>query len=307
MNLNFDIENVKTTEFGVGSYSGSDRIYAMIPVDLGVQTTLQGMVADTCQKMEASADSPSTFDPAEKYASVEYLTLPIDDDLALHPKTLHESQNLNNASDDYLDWITRCFCYFARLLDEDDKQLTALRRATQFKGALNKQSRILSLGNDALRIVDGPIFQLNVDFDVIVDSDTVHIIHPNSFKLLGQIEAAIAEAVPRNIQAIRSQMGYVDWSTIEEYANTHSRAAGLLASIRTNGFGDNLDRLALETDCEAGGVSFTEVAGQMVVTDGQIIDFLEVVDRRRYVSRLVPGVTERYKASSRTRVGGGGT
>lgn len=306
MNLNFDIENVKTTEFGVGSYSGSDRTYAMIPVDLGVQTTLQGMVASTCRKMEANAESPSAFDPAEKYASVEYLTLPIDDDLALRPKTLHESQNLNYAPD-YLDWMTRCFCYFARLCDEDGKQLTALRRATQFKGSLNKQNRILSLGNDALRIVDGPVFQLNVDFDVIVDSDTVHIIHPNSFKLLGQIKEAIAEAVPRNIKAIKSQVGYVEWSSIEEYANTHSRAANLLASIRTNGYGDNLDRSALESDCDAGGISLTDVAGRLVVPDGQILDFLEVVDRRRYVSRLAPGVTERYKASSRTRVGGSGT
>ena len=307
MHLNFDIENVETTEFGVGSYIGSDRTYAAVPIHLDVETTLQGMVAGTCQKMEASAESPSTFNPAEKYESVEYLTLPIDDDLALRPRTLHEIPNLTIASG-YLDCLTRCFCYFARLWDGDRKQLTALRRATQFKGALNKQNRIVSLlGTDVLQIVDEPIFQLNVDFDVLVDSDTVHIIHPKSFKLLGQIAEAIAEAIPRNIQAIQSQVGYVDWSTIGEYATTHSRAANLLASIRTNGYGDNLDRAALESECETGGISLTDVAGRLVVPDGQIIDFLEVVDRRRYVSRLVPDVTERYKASSRTRVGGSGT
>ena len=108
---------------------------------------------------------------------------------------------------------------------------------------------------------------------------------------------AIAEAVPRNIKAIQSQIGYVEWSAIEEYATSHSRAANLLASIRTDGYGDNLDRSALESDCEAGGILLTDVAGELVVPDGQIIDFLEVVDRRRYVSRLVAGVTERYKAS----------
>ena len=306
MNLNFDIENVETTEFGVGRHIGSDRTYAVVPVHLGVQTTLQEMVASTYKKMEANAESLSTFDPAEKYASVEYLTLPIDDDLALRPKALHEAQNLTHAHD-YLDWMAKCFCYFARFWDGDDNQLTALRRATQFKGALNKQNRILSLNADALRIVDGPVFQLNVDFDVIVDSDTVHIIHPNSFKILGQIEEAIAEAIPRNIQAIKSQVGYVEWSPIEEYANTHSRAANLLASIRTNSFGKNLDRSALESECEAGGISLTDVAGRLVVPDGQIMDFLEVVDRRRYVSQLVPGEIERYKASSRTKVVVSGT
>ena len=268
MNLNFDIENAETTEFGVGRNIGSDRTFAVVPVHLGVQTTLQGMVAGTCQKMEASMESPSTFNPAEKYGSEEYLTLPIDDDLALRLRTLHEAQNLTIA-DDYLDWMTKCFCYFARLWDADGKQLTALRRATQFKGALNKQNRILSLGSDALRVVDGPIFQLNADFDVIVDADTVHIIHPNSFKLLGQIEEAIAEAVPQNVAAIAQSATYVDWANVEDYAASHTRAASLLASIRTNGYAENLDKSALESLCQGTGVSIEDVQGKIVVPDDQ--------------------------------------
>ena len=306
MNLNFDIEKIEVTEFGVGRQIGSDRIFVAVPAHVAVQRTLQEMVAATCQRMEDSAENPSTFDPAEKYASEEYLTLSIDDDLALRLKTLHQTSNLSIAND-YLDWITKSFCYFARLHDDQGRQLTAIRRSTQFKGALNKQNRILSLGTDALRIVENPIFQLNAYFDVVVDSGLIYIIHPTSFKLLGQIEEAIREAVPRNIQAIQSQMGYVEWSAIEEYATSHSRAASLLASIRTNGYGNNLDRSALESDCKAGGISLTDVARELVVPDGQILDFLEVIDRRRYVSRLVAGVTERYKASSRTRVGGSGT
>ena len=306
MNLNFDIENVETTEFGVGRYTGSDRTYAVIPVHLGVQMTLQGMVAGTCQKMEASVESPSTFNPAEKYASEEYLALPIDDDLALRLRTLHEAPNLTIAND-YLDWMTKCFCYLARLWDGNGKQLTALRRATQFKGALNKQNRILSMGTDALGIVDGPIFQLNADFDVIVDSDTVHIIHPNSFKLLGQIEEAIAEAVPHNVAAIAQALTYVDWVNVEDYAASHSRAASLLASIRTNGYAENLDKSALESLCKGTSVSLEDVQGKIVVSDEHILPFLEVVDRRRYEIGLVPHTPERYRASSRTRVGGAGT
>ena len=302
MNLNFDIANVEITEFGVGRRIASERRYAAIPVDLGVQTTLQGMVAATRQKMEASGEPPSIFDPAEKYASEEYLTLPVDDDLALRLRTLHETPNLTIDAD-YLDWMTKCFCYFARLWDRDGKQLTALRRATQFKGALNKQNRILSLGTDALRIVDGPIFQLNAHFDVVVDSDTVHIIHPNSFKLLGQIEEAIAEAIPRNVAAIAKAVAYVDWSNVEDYAATHPSAASLLASIRTNRYAENMDKLALVTLCNETGVLLEEVQGKIFVPDGQILSFLEVVDRRRYEIGLVPHTSELYRASSRTRVG----
>ena len=303
MNLNFDTENVETTEFGVGRDIGSDRTYAVVPIDLEVQTTIQEMVEATTQKSKAIVDSPSTFDPAEKYANSEYLTLPIDDDLACRLREFHETPNLRIAND-YLDWITKCFCYFARLRDVDGRQLTALRRAAQFKGALKKQNRILSLGTDALRIVENPIFQLNADFDVIVDTDTVHIMHPGSFKILGQIEDAIAEAVPRNVEIISQAVTYVEWANVKEYATTHTRGASLLASIRTNGYADNLDKPALEALCKATGVLLENAQGKIVVPEQHILPFLEVVDRRRYEIGLVAETCERYRASSRTRVGG---
>ena len=121
MNLNFDIEKIEVTEFGVGRQIGSDRTFVTVPIHVAVQRALQEIVAATCRTMEDSAESPSTFDPAEKYASEEYLTLPIDDDLALRLKTLHQTPNLSIAND-YLDWITKSFCYFARLQDEQGRQ-----------------------------------------------------------------------------------------------------------------------------------------------------------------------------------------
>ena len=242
----------------------------------------------------------------KKYASEEYLTLPVDDDLAMRLKDLHQTPNLSLPSD-YLDWITKSFCYFARLYDHQGRRLTAIRRATQFKGALNKQNRILSLGTDALRIVERPIFQLNTDFDIVVDSELIHIIHPTSFKLLGQIEEAIAEAVPRNVAAISQAAFYVDWSNIEEYAGGHSRAASLLSSIRTQGYAENLDQAELESLCSRTGVVLDKSGGNIAVPEGQILPFLEVIDRRRYEIGLVPNTPEQYRASSRTRVGGSRT
>ena len=147
MNLNFDIEKIEVTEFGVGRQIGPARIFVAVPAHIAVQRILQEMVTATCRRMEDSAENPSTFDPAEKYASEEYLTLSIDDDLALRLRTLHQTPNLS-IGNDYLEWITKSFCYFARMHDDQGRQLTAIRRSTQFKGALNKQNRILSLGTE---------------------------------------------------------------------------------------------------------------------------------------------------------------
>ena len=306
MSLNFDTENVRATEFGVGRRNNSDRMFVVVPVDPLVHETLLDMVLATSRKIEDSVEPPRVFDAAEKYSSEEYLTLPLNDDLALHLRTLHRMVNLHIAND-HLDWLTQSFCYFARFGDGRGRQLTAIRRSTQFKGALNKQNLILSLVTDALRIVEDPIFQLNADFDVLVDSQLIHIIHPASFKLLGQIEEAIAEAVPRNIQTIKTQIGYVDWSTIEEYAATHSRAASLLASIRTHGYVENLDQAELESLCIKTGVVLNTSGGQIAVPEGNVLPFLEVIDRRRYEIGLVPNTPEQYRASSRTRVVGSGT
>ncbi len=304
MNLNFDTENVEVIEFGAGCHPDTGRTFATVPVHLGVQRILQDMVIATCQEMTKDGmEPPSTFDPADKHASVEYLTLPIDDDLAVSVKTLHQASNLPIA-DNYLDWITRSFCYFARLWDQQGRQLTAIRRATQFKGALSKQHRILSWSGDQLRIVEGPIFQLNTDFDVIMDSDLVHIIHPTSFKILGQINKAIAEAVPRNIQVIENKIGYINWTTIEEYAATRSRAANLLASIRTYGHADNLDRVALLDLCSRTGVEVNDSGSEIIVPENQVLGFLEVLDRRRYEVNLVANVPEQFRAPSRQRLGG---
>ncbi len=304
MNLNFDTENVEVTEFGLGRHFDKKREFAFVPTDRKVQSTLQDMVKATYQKVTKDGmKPPTTFDPADKHGSIEYLTLPIDNDLAVNVKTLHQASNLSPA-DNPLDWITKSFCYFAQFHDQQRRRLTAIRRATQFKGALKKQNRILSLGNDALRIVEDPIFQLNTDFDVIIDSNLVHIIHPISFRLLGQIDEAIAEAVPHNIQTIKNKIGYVDWSTIEEYASTHSRAANLLASIRTDGHANNLNKEALLDLCARTGVKLGNSGSDIRVPEDQVIGFLEVLDRRRYELNLVTNGSEQFRASSRQRLGG---
>ncbi|MHB0971550.1 MAG: hypothetical protein ACYC9N_01885, partial [Thermoanaerobaculia bacterium] len=50
------------------------------------------------------------------------------------------------------------------------------------------------------------------------------------------------------------------------------------------------------------GVDVTDVKGKLIVRDGQIMDFLEVLDRRRYELELVKGSPERFRAASRRKL-----
>ena len=303
MNLDFDLEHIVTTEFGVGETTEGNRDFVSVPVDLQVQEVLAELARSTSGSIDQDKMSAPHFDPAEKYANREYVVLPLDSDLAAPLTEFHRTDKLDLVTPQ-LDRLRQSFCYFSRFTDTQNRRLTALRRASQFKAIIGKQNRLISLVADTLRTIQDPVFQLNADFDVLVDSELIHIVHPESFRILSQIDAAIAEAVPRNIQSIQTSLPYVDWVDIEKYGIGHSRAAGLLASIRTRRYADNLNRDAFIALCRKTGVEVDASQNQVVIPEGQVMAFLEVLDRRRYEVNLVSDRPEQYRASSRERLGG---
>ena len=304
MNVDFDMSQNVTAEFGVGQREGDTVQFFLMPVDDTVQDALLREAESTMTSIASiapmTANAPH-FDPSEKYGNKEYVVLPLQHELAAFLAELHEADNLSLTTPK-LESLRNAYCYFLRGTDRNGRRLTALNRASQFKATLGRQGRLLMLFSDALQVIPDPVMQLNVGFDIVIDSEFIHILHPASFRALGNIDEAIAQAVPQNVNAISQVASYVDWSNIEEYAVGHSRAASLLASIRTQGYAGNLDQAALQSLCRRTGVALETYQGQVVVPKEQIISFLEVIDRRRYEIGLVPNRPEQYKASSRTRV-----
>ena len=304
MNIAFDPSYNRTVEFGVGQKSGRTIEYTLLPADETVQAALIGEAKSVLYNLREMSAAPPQFDPGEKYGNNEYLVLPLHHDLAAPLAEMHEADHLAINTPE-LQRLKSAFCYFLRATDESGRRLTAINRASQFKATLGRQGRLMALLSDGLRVIQDPVMQLNVGFDIVIDSEFIHILHPVGFRSLGNVEEAVAKAVPRNIRAISRAAPYVNWSNIEEYAASHSRAASLLTSIRTQGYADNLDKAELKSLCVRTGVNLDDSGGQFVVDQGQILPFLEVIDRRRYEIGLVPDTPERYKASSRTRVGRG--
>jgi hypothetical protein len=203
---------------------------------------------------------------------------------------------------DALDDTTTVFCYFSRLTDKKHRRLTALRRAAQFKGAL--RSRFLRLVTDSLKLIQDPVFKLDSDFDLLIDSQNLHVLRPASFEFAGKLQDAILKAVPDNIVAVAKDLPFIDFDGIETYAGKHPRAARYLASIRSLKESKNVDKAALKKLCHATDVEFKEVKGKLVVNDAHVMGFLEVLDRRRYELELVKGTPERFRAASRQKLTG---
>ncbi len=299
MNLNFDLEGVTVTEFGVGRDDGNGETFVTVPVDADVQAMLLEMVHATWGALQNDENGPVKYEPSEKHAGTEYLYMPLDDEMASSVRDLHEAVNLGIEAAT-LDEPSGVFSYFVRLTDGKRRRLTALRRATQFKGVLKK--RLIRLVSDSLKLIDDRVFKLDSDFDLLVDSTNVHILRPSSFEFAGKLQQAILDAVPGNIKVISKDLTFVNFASIEAYSSKHPRAARYLASIRSQGALKNINKTALKKLCKSTGIEVTESKGKITIPSGCEMDFLEVLDRRRYTLELIEGQPERFRASSRKQI-----
>jgi Domain of unknown function (DUF4868) len=297
MPAQFNVNAAEIVEFGVGTDEGRSQRYVSVPIDAEVQAALREMVLATRKEMKAAGDA-STYDPGEKYSGHENLRLPIDSDLASHVLLIHNAANLPSEPKALSD-PTNVFCYFTRMRDGKSR-LTAIRRATSFKGVL--KSRLLQFTTDALKIVPDKIFKLDQDFDLLVDDTGIQILRPAGFEFVGALEGAILGAVPKNVKALKGDLPFVEFDGIETYASKHPRAARYLASIRTQQETKNVDKGNLKDLCHRTGVKFIEAKGKLVIDEGSIMDFLGVLDRRLYEVELVKGEPESFRAASRSRI-----
>jgi hypothetical protein len=178
-----------------------------------------------------------------------------------------------------------------------------VRRATQFKGLLKSRNRLIRIVDDTLQIVEDKTFKLDRDFDLLIDSTQIHILRPSGFEFIAELQEAIRDAVPGNVASIQRDMPYIDFASIQEYAGSHTRAARLLASIRSQRETQNISQRLLRHACRTHGIEVQVRNGTITIPAGYEVTFLDILDRRMYELELVEGSREQYKAGSRRRVG----
>jgi hypothetical protein len=298
MKLAFDLNNVTLVEFGVGRDDGNGQAFLAVPVDAKVQTALREITQATWQAMQQDEDGPTKYEPSDKHGSVEWLYLPLADDMAAAVRDLHQAVNLPMDAA-ALTSPADVFCYFVRLMDNQQRKLTALRRATQFKGIVKNKGRLIRLLDDTLQIVEDTLFKLDSDFDLLIDAKNVHILRPSGFEFAGKLQQAILDAVPGNLAAIKAELTFIEFDGIEQYAAKHPRAARYLASIRGQEEMKNIDKAALKKLCKSTGVDVSESKGKVIIADGHEMAFLQVLDRRRYQLELVKDKPEKFVAASK--------
>jgi hypothetical protein len=297
--MNFDPNSIRVIEFGIGRDEGKGQSFYDLPVDNQVQKILRQMLLDTIKAMNDISTEPSLYTPSEKHGGSEHLYLPLDDALSSFANEIFNAKNLKvNAKG--LSNTADIFCYFARFYDKNDQKLTAVHRATQFKGVL--RSRLLQFTSDALTIVKDKVFKLDADFDFLIDNKNVHVLHPSGYEFTSKLQLALMSAVPEHIKEMEKDLRFIDFTNISKYSSEHPRAARYLSSIRSLGETTNLNMKHLVRQCENTGVEIKVEGEKIYVEEANIMAFLEVLDRRRFQIELVAGTPESYKAASREKL-----
>lgn len=304
-----DLANVRTTEFGVCLYGDGNDNNVLVPVDAGVQAALREMAQATADKIGCfarNANLPS-YEPAEKYAATEALKCPIDDDLeASAPVVLFRAANLPTSQTALADPSAIEF-YFARLRDQQNRQLIAVKRAAQFKGMLKAKGRLIRWLDDTMQVVEDDVFKLDPDFDYLVTDDEIYILRPSAFEFTVDLDATILAKARENTEGLHTAVPFIDFAGLADYVGLHKRAARVISALRKRNDLASTSKKLLKKVCRDTGVVLArDRDGRICPEPGHEHDFLMLLDRRRYSLTLIVDTPETYEAPSRRRVNGGG-
>lgn len=301
--MNFDPQNITlVTLYGYFEDAQSQNPrHIQIPVDPQVQGELKVMLADTITRLglPASELNMEVFDPAQKYGSEEQLKIslatPYLQDLAEIVALTNLPSNANA-----LTQVAELDYYYAIFTDDQNRNLYAFRRASQFKGVT--RSKLAWVNGGILTMVTNHVFKLDINFDYFVISQEVFILRPSGFEYTTNVGAQILQASAANAQSIAASVNYLDVTGISAYASTHKKSARLLAAIKGRNDLNLVDRVLLVQACQSYGVQIQNAnQGQLAPDTGHEYDFLCILDRRAYTAKLIPNQPEKYEAASRVQ------
>ena len=296
----FNPDQIANTEFLVSLTGGEERCYR-VPAAPGVREMLDEMLVGTLQSMSALGKAEE-IEYGEDYGSRVLLTCALDDPTVAEVVELFNLTNPTSAAT-ALNEPSLVDFYAARFLDHAEERCMGVKTPSQFKASIGK--KLMRVFNDQLVVVEDKIFKLDNEFDFVVYADRVDILNPRQFMRIAHVEEALAAAAPIHMDAIVQALTIVDFSDMVEFATTRSRAQKLIASVRKRGSLARYTVPVLQDACTVNNIPMTMRDGKLVPAPGHELEFLELLDGRRYAHPLETETPELLRAQRRSRVQGG--
>jgi hypothetical protein len=281
-------------EFGVAV--NQDDGYYRIPVAEGVKVHLIEMLNEFNESFHEAGEVDAPFSPSEKYSSNERLTISVNDEAVVDLLEFYNTENIAINALDILA-LSNAIFYFAIFTTQNGMRYIGVKRPNQFKALLNRS--IIEFIDDTLSEVRSSVFKLDSDFDFIIYSDLIQILHPTGFIYISNVENQLLTSAVTATTELVHRIGFVNFPALAEYVGTSKTCAKLIASIKSRTDLEQTDRLKLIASCQSMNIQFTEEGNMLLPETNHITDFLRLLDRREYEIDLTTIAPEIFIASSR--------
>ncbi|MDC0610224.1 DUF4868 domain-containing protein [Vibrio sp.] len=294
----FNFNDIVNTEFSFRVEEDDDCTFQSAPTDLNIKSALRQMLMLTANEFNDVDAEILPYEVSEKYSSKEILHT------VLHDPIFDEVIEIRDLDDtginpDSINNPALIPYYRVRFYDSDNNVVVAVRKASYFKSILKQRSRLVRLVDDSLESCEDSIFKLDFDFDFLIVNDDVYILRPANFESIVNLGDEVLERAADKVDTLEESLDFIDFDNIRDLVGRSKRAARLVISVSSR---DDLDQISEDNIIELSertGVELVEDDGLLRPRDGEEIEFLEVLDRRRYVVELIDGNQEAYRAPSR--------
>lgn len=298
---NFDFNNIINIEFSFRVEDGEDISFQSAPTDLEIKNILRQMLNDTVREFNANQDDILPYEVSEKYASKEKLSANIVDALYQEALLIRDAVD-NQINPEAINNPSLIPYYRVKYYDIEGRVLVAVRMASYFKAMLKQRTRLFRLVNDALESFQDSVFKLDFDFDFFIIGNDAFILRPANFESITNLGDEILEHAVAKVDIISDALDFINFEHIKEMAGRSKRVARLVASVSSR---DDLVQISehhIRALSQRTGVGLVDSENGLMPLEGKELDFLEILDRRRYIVELIDGNQEAYRAQSRQAI-----
>ena len=309
INFNFNDAAVENTKFYIAIDNGNDEDYFNIEIDNSVNEVLISILGNTLNEFKPkdkdNNDSYRRFEVSEKYGAEELLYASLKSEEFKKLKRLYDdATNIITVSSNILEKESNnIIYYFAKFTDNYDRKIIGVRRASQFKGFLSGQNRLIRWLDDSLKTIDFNIFRLDRVFDFILTLYNIYILNPASLEFIADLSSVVSEKARERALSLSNILNFLSFDSMADFASHNKRAARLLAAISIRNDINEIKKDKLIEAANINKIELENINGDKIKPKiGNEIALLELLDNRRYIVSLTDDVPCTFRANSRKQI-----
>lgn len=273
-----------------------------VATDKSVQDALIRQLEETVTAFAAIEDAWEDFDIAEDYGAERKIKDKRSDEKWDELSRAYEANSLPQLSNPTtklptFDW------YFAEFFDNSGRKLVGIKRAVHFRVDIGAQHRLVRWLDDSLTTVSGSVMRLDKTFDALVTNEHVFFLNPRQAEYVAGLSQLIGTTAVSKVGEVELELTFLDLSRLKKDIDKHARKARVAIAIASRGDLDKVDKALLLQAAEQQGVKFKSLKdGRLQVLRRDEFKLLEILDHRRYATKIHVGDAQLFRATARQRV-----